>query len=79
MEDSEAAHRKVRELMQVCALQALMASHPDPHALRAAWAVEMAHLWPGAMKAFQGANPMADYLRQQQETWESLIPAPPAA
>ena len=57
------------------ALRALIASHPDPAALRQAWNGEMALLWPEISRAYGGnlSSPAAERVRAYQARFESLI------
>ena len=71
-EEEQMLHAKVALLSS--AMRALMASHPDPSALRKAWDGEMALLWPEFSKAFSGqGHPILDRVRGFQESLERLL------
>lgn len=61
-----------------CGVHALMASHPNPEALREAWNREMAALWANHSAVMAGAdNPLKDLMLRLQERYEAQLPAPP--
>lgn len=68
------AQRALVLTFMAAGIHALMASHPNPEALREAWNREVAAIWATASKTFAGPNPAADAMRAIQAVWESHIP-----
>ncbi|KRG86158.1 hypothetical protein H7691_12540 [Stenotrophomonas sp. CW117] len=78
MDETEARMQQAMiTTFMACAVRALMASHPNPKALREAWNREVAGVWATASTKFAGPNPAADAMREIQDAWERHIPVSP--
>ena len=72
------AVQAVNGLLMNVAIRALMRSHPDPVALRAAWDQSIAELGVAMLAGYAGSmantSVLAEEFRQQKEAMEAYLP-----
>jgi len=59
--------------LSLCAVRAIMRTHPNPEALREAWNQEVAVMWAGASQTFSGVVPTAEQMVEFQRMFETAM------